>query len=289
MFRRELCPIMNRHLPQFKLLTLFILAFLSGCNAIQLPIEKYHQYEYTKSYTFENDTLNIELKNPLRCPLRVWIFTSNKDLQKKLNQSLPILLETLSDTILTYTDIYNFDKKLHFASRLGSTSKKIESTEFDFPFPKDKEYKILQGNNTDFTHNSDYSRYALDFNLKINDTICAATNGYVVGVIDKYQFSGKGNEWRPYANYLSIYNPNSGIFCQYAHLIKNGSLVKIGDKVEMGQPIALSGNTGQSTVAHLHFNCLKPIDNNDGLISIPIEFINGQKGLDLKKGDVVKK
>ena len=158
----------------------------------------------------------------------------------------------------------------------------------EFPFAKNKEYIILQGNNTNFTHNSNFSRYAIDFNLKTNDTVHSATNGYVVGVIDKYEFGGKSDKWRDYGNFITVYDPDSGIFCQYSHLVKSGSLVAIGDRVEMGQPIALSGNTGQSTVEHLHFNCLKPIHNNDGLISIPVEFVNGQKGIDLKEGDVVR-
>lgn len=57
----------------------------------------------------------------------------------------------------------------------------------------------------------------------------------------------------------------------------------------MGQPIALSGNTAQSKIEHLHFNCLIPADNNDGLKTIPREFINVQKSIDLKKGDIVIK
>ena len=129
----------------------------------------------------------------------------------------------------------------------------------------------------------------MDFDLKTNDTICSATDGFIVGVVDKYKDSGKGSEWKPYANYLTIYEPNSGVFTQYVHLVENGSLVKIGDKVYRGQKIALSGNTGQSTEEHLHFSCLIPVNSKDGLKSIPIEFIGGIKGINLKKGDELKK
>jgi len=39
----------------------------------------------------------------------------------------------------------------------------------------------------------------------------------------------------------------------------------------------------------LHFNCLVPVNSNDGLKSIPFEFIEGYKSKNLKKNDIVRK
>ncbi len=47
--------------------------------------------------------------------------------------------------------------------------------------------------------------------------------------------------------------------------------------------IALSGNTGRSTKDHLHLNLLIPVDNSDGLKSIPIIFKGGIEGKNLKR------
>ena len=275
--------------PALKKAIWIALLFLGGCTSVKLPNKEYAQYDYGKSHTYRNDTLSIQISNPLQSPLRVWVFNENDRLQSLLNELNPITLDPKKDTLLVIPGIQDFDGRIRFASRLGDLAKEITPIKIQFPFVENKEYQVLQGNNTNFTHNSDYSRYAIDFDLKTNDTICSATSGYVVGMVETYEFGGKGNEWRPYANFITIYDPDSGIFCQYVHLVKHGSLVALGDRVSMGQPIALSGNTGQSTREHLHFNCLRPVDNNDGLISIPVEFLNGQRGVDLKEGDVVKR
>ena len=271
------------------ILLIIIIGFLVGCKTSPLPTQKYNQYEYYKSFKYDKEELKIEFKNPLASPLRIWIFNSNEELQKKLNEVNPIELDSKSDSTIVFNNILNFDNNLNFSSRLGSTFKKIKPVKLELPFPNNKEYEILQGNETNFTHNTNWSKYAIDFHLKINDTVSSATNGFVVGMIDHYEYGGKGIKWKPFANYITIYEPDSGVFIQYVHLAKNGSLVKIGDEVQSGQPIALSGNTGQSNVEHLHLNCLIPAANEDGLKSIPIEFIEGYKGLNLKKGDLVKK
>ena len=272
-----------------KILLLIFLSSLVGCKISKLPTQKYNQYKYYRSFTYDKNELKIKVKNPLASPLRIWVFNSSQDLQIRLNEINPIELKSKSDSTITFTNIFNFDENLNFSSRLGSTSKKVEPVKLELPFSNNKEYKVIQGYNTNFTHTSDWSKYAIDFNLKSSDTICSATNGYVVGVVDKFEYGGKGKKWRSFGNFITIYEPNSGLFTQYAHLMKNGSLVKIGDKIESGQPIALSGSTGQSTMEHLHFSCLIPENSKDGLRSIPMEFIEGYKGCELKKGDIVKK
>lgn len=57
-------------------------------------------------------------------------------------------------------------------------------------------------------------------------------------------------------NYVTLRHSN-GEWSQYVHLKYRGSLVKLGEKVRQGQPIALSGNTGFSAAPHLHFHVFK--------------------------------
>lgn len=264
-----------------------LLVGLLACRSHQIPSVRYTQYDYGKSFTWQNDTLSIYLMNPLACPLRIWVNTTNTELLKVLGQQLPIVLPSGHDTTLIFPEISSERKNITFTSRLGDTTQQIREIEIDFPFPNNRTYTVLQGNNTNFTHNTDWSRFAIDFNMKTGDTICSATDGYVVGLIDKYFHSGKEPRWKPYANFITIYDSASGLYCQYVHVAHRGSLVKIGDEVKRGQPIAFSGNTGQSTEEHLHFNCLIPEHSEEGLRSVPFTFIGGIRGTSLKKGDEV--
>ena len=273
------------------LLTL-ISVLIFGCISSKIPSEKLSQIAFpTPKFIFENNNLEIYLENPVDCPVRVVLESGNQNLNTEFERLGAIEINAKSDTIIRVLNVYEIDKNTPWKYRwnLGSISKKIKPIKLELPFPNGKRYKVIQGNNTNYTHNTDWSRYAVDFDLKINDTICSATSGFVVGVIDKYKYGGKGNEWKLYGNFITIYEPNSGIFTQYVHLTENGSLVKVGDEVKSGQAIGLSGMTGQTDTEHLHFNCLVPTNSEAGLKSIAFEFLEGYKSTELKKGDLIIK
>jgi hypothetical protein len=53
-----------------------------------------------------------------------------------------------------------------------------------------------------------------------------------------------------------ILDLGDGVWAMYAHLQRGSLLVKTGDRVTKGQPIAVLGNTGNSNAPHLHFQLM---------------------------------
>ena len=259
-----------------------------GCQPSKLPTTYYNQFSIGYSHSITDGQLEIKLSNPLYSPLRIRMLNNDETVQTVLDQFNPILLKSKSDTIFTIPEVTSLESNVRFSSLLGDLTKEVKEITMALPFPKGKTYRIIQGNDTRGTHSNDWSRYAVDFSLQINDTIGAATDGYVVGVIDQYELGGKGDKWKRFGNFITLYDPNSGIYTQYVHLVHKGSLVKVGDKVSVGQAIGLSGLTGQTDIEHLHFSALIPVDSNAGLKSTPIQFVEGYKSQDFKRHDRVK-
>lgn len=264
----------------------FIILFVA-CNEAKIPKVKKYQYELDLNYEFNNDELVVNLRNTLKCPIRIWGQPQDENLEAYFNEINPLTLGPLGDTSISIVAIDIKNKELTFASRFGDVQQKVISNKVQLPFQRRKEYKLIQGYNSSPTHNTDWSRYALDFGLKIGDTICAATSGYVVGVIEEYKYGGSEKKWKDYANCVTIFDPVTGLFTQYVHLKFNGSLVSVGDRVIAGQNIAISGMTGYTNIEHLHFNCLKPVNSQDGLISIQIDSIGEYLHSDLKRNVLI--
>ncbi len=91
------------------------------------------------------------------------------------------------------------------------------------------------------------------------DTVYSATDGVVsfvgynpadTGAFGGYEPNGAGNYI-----FIKSYWTNSFYYFLYGHLTR--PFVAVNQSVLKGQPIALSGNTGYSTGAHLHFEIRK--------------------------------
>lgn len=256
-----------------KYLSLLSILIFLGCSNRKLPTERLYQYDHDHCYEFNGDELKVELVNTLRCPMRIWIQSDDDSIGAHFDTINPFTLGPLQDTLITAVISGVQIKEVHFASRFGDVNEVVDIRKVELPFQKNKEYALVQGNNSLPSHNTDESRYAFDFGLPVGDTICAATNGFVVGVIEDYRFGGRQEKWRDFANLITVYNPETAMFVQYVHLDYKGSLVNLGDSVWTGQKIAIAGMTGFTNIEHLHFNCLRPIHSEHGLTSIPLDSI----------------
>ena len=88
--------------------------------------------------------------------------------------------------------------------------------------------------------------------MPVGSAVHAAREGVVINVAHRFFRGGTTQEVRDEANFVQILH-DDGTTAVYAHLQPNGLRVRSGQRVQAGQPIGLSGNTGYSTAPHLHF------------------------------------
>jgi murein DD-endopeptidase MepM/ murein hydrolase activator NlpD len=120
---------------------------------------------------------------------------------------------------------------------------------YNLPFRNKKRVFLIQAYESSFSHKGER---ALDFKVKKGTKICAARNGVVIAAREDSDKGGLKNENLSDGNYISIKH-SDGSIAHYWHLQKDGVMVNVGDTVQTGQWIGLSGNTGYSAFPHLHF------------------------------------
>lgn len=139
----------------------------------------------------------------------------------------------------------------YYATWGSLTAAHDDSYIYALPFAPGMAFPVSQGFHGKYSHTGG-DCYSIDFKMPEGTPVLAARGGVVVGVKDDSNRGGSDKKFEWDANYILIRHSDNTLG-HYVHLQKGGVRVKIGDVVEPGQWIGLSGNTGHSTGAHLHF------------------------------------
>ncbi|MEE4161901.1 MAG: M23 family metallopeptidase [Woeseiaceae bacterium] len=122
---------------------------------------------------------------------------------------------------------------------------------YSLPYAPGRSYRVLQGYGSRFSHKG-LEEFAVDFDMPEGTPVHAARGGIVARVEESNTRGCWEDGCGRYANYVVVLH-NDGTTGEYYHLKEGGALVNVGDSVAQGQMIGLSGNTGHTTMPHLHF------------------------------------
>ena len=139
------------------------------------------------------------------------------------------------------------------------------------PYENGKSYRVLQGYGSRFSHVG-LEQYAVDFNMSVGTPVHAARAGVVARIEESSDKGCWDDGCGAYANYIVILH-DDGTTGEYYHLQHNGALIDVGDHIVAGQKIALSGNTGHTTMPHLHFAVYRAAEWGNTQ-SIPVRFLS---------------
>lgn len=153
---------------------------------------------------------------------------------------------------------------------LGSLNPRHDDTYlYRLPYARGKTYGVLQGYGSKFSHTG-LEEFTIDFNMRVGTPIYAAREGVVARVEESHNIGCWEHGCGRYANFVMILH-SDGTTGEYFHLRQDGVLVEQGAYIERGQLIAYSGNTGHTTMPHLHFGVYKA-SSWGKTESLPIQF-----------------
>lgn len=148
------------------------------------------------------------------------------------------------------------------------------------PFEVGKSFNVNQSycpSNPAWGHNN---WFAYDFEMPIGTKILAMKGGEVIGFVES---NNDGTRVCGEENLILILQ-DDGAVASYYHLTKNGVLVNLGQEVNRGDVIGLSGDSGCSIGPHLHIAVFRERGKHFRQYTMPINFRNAKGSLDENNG-----
>jgi murein DD-endopeptidase MepM/ murein hydrolase activator NlpD len=231
------------------------------------------------------DGSDVYVSNRLGGPLEVAVaFTEAQNVQATpslpLKQLLPARqrvlvsrIQSLSDQVASYA--------VGMTAMPGDPNAMPSDVVYALPMDESSGWQIGQGFHGGFSHTDEQNLFAVDLIVPEGTPILAARDGVVMQVESAFDRSGLSKEkYAERANLVRIVH-DDGSMAIYAHLKENGVYVRVGQRVSVGQQIAISGNTGFSSGPHLHF-CIQ-VNRGMRLVSVPFRMVSARGFLPLRQ------
>jgi murein DD-endopeptidase MepM/ murein hydrolase activator NlpD len=119
---------------------------------------------------------------------------------------------------------------------------------YALPVPADAITGVVIENDS---HQGSYEG-SVDFAVPLATPVLAGADGVVVRVRDDSDVYGQDPSYGPSVNYITLEHAGQEL-SEYLHLAKGSAVVSVGDTVEVGQRIAVTGLSGWLYAPHLHF------------------------------------
>ncbi|ANM32159.1 hypothetical protein ABI59_08815 [Acidobacteria bacterium Mor1] len=157
-----------------------------------------------------------------------------------------------------------------------------ETSDYVLPYDIGRAHRVSQGNCTNASHQRTLS-YSYDLEMPFGSTVTAARAGMVYAM---RMTQPAGSRGLTASNWLQVQH-DDGSIAHYVHLAQFGNLVEVGDFVDAGDPLAITGDTGDvGDYPHLHFD-VTPCDSNLLCNTVPMTFRNTTPNPDGLQWDVI--
>ncbi len=237
-------------------------------------------------------SLRLVAVNEYHCPVELAVLLlKNDNPHPEIDRQFRLVVAPVSETVVTEMPVAATDGDENLIARhlyVPGDPDAVHSPQgpYRVPFAIAASFRVSQAYPGSFSHTDVSSLYAIDIEMPVGTAIYAAREGIVVDTASRFFKSGTDfKQMGPRANIVRILH-DDGTMAIYAHLNWDSIRVRPGQRVERGEYIADSGNTGFSTGPHLHF----AIQKNTGLelASVPFDF-EGEQGRSFypKTGDTI--
>jgi murein DD-endopeptidase MepM/ murein hydrolase activator NlpD len=126
-----------------------------------------------------------------------------------------------------------------------------DTYEYRLPYGEQVSYPVIQSYGARLSHRG-VEQYTVDFGMPVGTPVHAARDGVVALAEDSHDAGCAHEECGRLANFVVVLH-SDGTTGEYFHLQRGSVQVRIGEHVARGALLAFSGNTGYTTVPHLHF------------------------------------